>query len=354
MKNTMLVLLLGITIAVIAFIFWLKPNSQNNSSQSSMDSSNQSTEATQSSIPTSEVTHNTASATTFKTGLEQLPASLAGTEVDGEILIDENKNLYVTRRLRDLFDYFLTTIGEESLPTIIERVKAYIRHRTPEPAQSQTIALFDRYIAYRAALRDVPEAGGKPADQIDLDAILQQKIAEQRLRQQFFDAKTIQAFFGDEDAYDQYTLQSLKIANNKQLSEAEKAKQTAELLQQLPDTLRESMQSSMQYQNLDQLTTQWKARGGSAAELRQIRLNLVGPEATGRLETLDQENHQWQSRVDGYLKEYNQIINNAQWSTEQKQLMVVSLRRQQGFNEAEQLRLPAFEQMAAQAAAQPR
>lgn len=357
MKNTMLILLLSITVAVIGLIIWLKPNSQESRIQGSTEQSSEPSvsDTTHFSSPTSAKTSSTsASPTMFKTGLEQLPASLAGTEVDGEILIDENKNLHVTRRLRDFFDYFLATVGEESLPTIIERVKAYIRHRTPEPAQSQTIALFDRYIAYRAALRDVPEAGGKPADQIDLDAIMQQKAAEQRLRQQFFDSKTILAFFGDEDAYDQYTLQSLKIAKNGQLSDAEKAKQTAELLQKLPDNLRESMQSSMQYQNLDQLTTQWKARGGSAAELRQIRINLVGPEATGRLETLDKEDSQWQSRIDAYLKEYNRVINNPQWSIEQKQLMVLSLRRQQGFNESEQLRLPAFEQMAAQAAAQPR
>lgn len=349
MKNIMLILLLGISSAVIGLIFWLKPNSQDSSIQASTEHSGQSTQTTQPNMPTSTaITNTAANSTVFKTGLEQLPASLAGTEVDGEILIDENKNLHVTRRLRDFFDYFLATIGEESLPTIIERVKAYIRHRTPEPAQSQTIALFDQYIAYRSALRSVPEAGGKPADQIDLEAITQQKAAEQRLRQQFFDEKTILAFFGDEDAYDQYTLQSLKIARNDQLSDAEKAKQTAELMQKLPENLKESIESSLQYQNLDQLTTQWKARGGSAAELRQIRLNLVGPEATGRLEILDQEDKQWQTRIDAYLKGYNQITNNPQWSTEQKQLMVTSLRRQQGFTDTEQLRLPAFEQMAAQ------
>lgn len=351
MKKTMLTLWLSITLIVIGLIIWLKPHSQTSDPQTTTDHSNQPIEKTEArlSAPTG-MNISTTRSTRFTTGLEDLPASLVGTDVDGEILIDENKNLHVTRGLRNFFDYFLSTVGEESLQTIIERVKAYIRHRTPEPAQSQTIALFDQYIAYRAALGRIPEAGGKSADQIDLDAVMQQKAAEQQLRQNFFDSKTILAFFGDDDAYDQYTLQSLKIAQNSQLSEAEKAKQTADLLQQLPESLRDSIQTSMQYQNLDQLTSQWKARGGSAAELRQIRTNLVGPEATNRLEALDQEDNQWQTRVDAYLKSYRPIINNPQWSVEQKQLMITSLRRQQGFSDTEQLRLPAFEQMATTAA----
>lgn len=348
MKNVWLVVLIGISLLVVSLIAWLKPNVNHNDVMVSAGRDSNTSIQSVPFEPSFDADTGTATATMFQTGLEQLPASLTGTEVDGEILIDENRNLHVTRGLRDLFDYFLATVGEESLATIIQRVKAYIQHRTPEPAQSQAVALFDQYIAYRAALRSIPEAGGKPANQIDLEAIAQQKAAERRLRQQFFDSKTIQAFFGDDDAYDQYTLETLKIANNTQLSDTEKARKNAELLKQLPEHLRESMQETAKIQNLEQQTAEWKARNGSAAELREIRLNLVGIEATGRLEALDQDNDQWQRRINTYLQEYNKINSNPQWSVEQKQLMVISLRRQQGFNEQEQLRLPAFEQMAAQ------
>ena len=108
------------------------------------------------------------------------------------------------------------------------------------------------------------------------------------------------------------------------------------------------MKEIAKIQDLEQKTAEWKARNGSAAELRQIRLDLVGIEATERLEAVDQENLQWQRQVDSYLREYHKINSNPQWSAEQKQLMVISLRRQQGFSEEQQLRLPAFEQMAAQ------
>ncbi|MEC7120719.1 MAG: lipase secretion chaperone [Pseudomonadota bacterium] len=349
-----LVAFIGIVIVILTLLIMLKP------SESQQTKTNPAVTA----VPTPSIAATSAGITVdpvedapqarFQTGLEQLPASLHGTEVDGEIIIDQQRQLVVTRRLRDLFDYFLSTIGEESLHTIQARVIAYIQHRVPEPAQSQAIQVFQQYLAYREAIRQIPETGGKSADQIDINAITKQKSEEQRLRQQYFNTETIQAFFGDEDAYDQYALQSLQIARNSQLSEAEKAKQTAALLQQLPESLRESIQIHAQYQNLQDLTEQWKSRKGSAEELRQIRLNLVGEAATQRLEQLDQSRATWQTRVDHYLQEHAKIMRNPQWSVEQKQVMVLSLRRQQGFTEQEQLRLPAFEQMAAQTAVQPR
>ena len=203
MKKSGVILFFAMTMSIVGLIIWLKPNThqQHPTNTAAIPVSNNTPLMVFKSNATA-IDHPIESTVSFKTGLERLPASLSGTEVDGEIIIDDKQNLYVTRRLRNLFDYFLSTVGEESLTTITQRVKAYIRHRTPEPAQSQAIALFDQYIGYRAALRSIPEAGGKPADQIDLDAIIQQKAAEQRLRQQFFNPQTIQAFFGDDDAYD--------------------------------------------------------------------------------------------------------------------------------------------------------
>ena len=45
-----------------------------------------------------------------------LPKSLQGTQVDGEIIIDENKQLVVTAGLRRLFDYFCQHKGRAVKP----------------------------------------------------------------------------------------------------------------------------------------------------------------------------------------------------------------------------------------------
>ena len=92
------------------------------------------------------------------------------------------------------------------------------------------------------------------------------------------------------------------------------------------------------------LTAAIKARGGSAAEIRDMRLNLVGPEATQRLEQLDGQRSQWKSRVQGYLTERDQIMKSGM-SQNAKQQAVQQLRTQHFSNPQEQLRLDTFEQV---------
>jgi lipase chaperone LimK len=283
----------------------------------------------------------------FVTGLEQLPASLQGTDVDGEIIIDGNRQLVVTRRLRDVFDYFLTTIGEEPLATVLARIQAYIRHRVPDPAQGQAIHLLNQYVSYRDALKNIPEVGGLSADQLDPDAVARQKQQEQQLRRQFFTAAEIDAFFADEDAYDQYSLAAIKIHRNSSLSEAQKAEQLAALINQLPANLQDSMQATSQYQQLDTLTTAIRARGGSDEDIRQMRLNLVGADATARLESIDREHASLDTRVSQYLQQKNQIMGQANLSPEQKALQIEQI-EQRNFDAQERLRLAALEQLAKQ------
>lgn len=289
----------------------------------------------------------TTSTVNFVTGLERLPASLQGTEVDGEIIIDGNHQLVVTRRLRDMFDYFLTTIGEEPLATVVARIQAYIRHRVPDPAQGQAIHLLNQYLAYRNALKTIPEVGGLSADQIDPDAVARQKQQEQQLRRQFFSNTEIEAFFADEDAYDQYSLAAIKIHRNSNLSEAQKAEQLAALMNQLPTGLQDNLKATSQYQQLDTLTTAIHARGGSPEEIRQMRLNLVGADATARLEAIDSEHASLDQRVSQYVQQKQQIMGQANLSPEQKALQIEQL-EQQHFDAQERLRLAALEQLAKQ------
>ena len=76
---------------------------------------------------------------------------------------------------------------------------------------------------------------------------------------------------------------------DKSLSATEKARRTAALLDTLPPDLKDSIKTLNQYQELQTLEKDWKARGGTPQELRAIREQIVGPEATTRLEALDQE-----------------------------------------------------------------
>lgn len=281
-------------------------------------------------------------ASRFTTGLEGIPKSLHDTQVDGSLEVDENGNLKITKGVRQTFDYFLSAIGEEDLTTIIARIRAYIRHKLPAKAAAQAEKLLEAYISYREGLGKLPQAAGDPTQ--NLAAIRQQKLAVQNLRSQYFDRAVVEAFFGDEDAYDNYTLARLEVMQDKSLSATEKARRTAALLEQLPPDLKESIKTLNQYQELTTLTQDWKTRGGTPQELRAIREEIVGPEAATRLEALDQERAEWDNRMKDFLKERETILKNPALSEQDRQQQVNAI-RQQRFNQQELVRVDALERI---------
>ncbi|PBD22627.1 lipase chaperone, partial [Pseudomonas aeruginosa] len=99
-----------------------------------------------------------------------LPTSFRGTSVDGSFSVDASGNLLITRDIRNLFDYFLSAVGEEPLQQSLDRLRAYIAAELQEPARGQALALMQQYIDYKKELvlleRDLPRLA-------DLDALRQ-------------------------------------------------------------------------------------------------------------------------------------------------------------------------------------
>ena len=73
-----------------------------------------------------------------------------------------------------------------------------------------------------------------------------------------------------------------------------------------------------------------------------MRTNLVGPEVTQRLETLDTERSDWKNKVNGYLNERDSVMKSGM-SEDAKQKAVQQLRQQHFNTSEEQLRVSTFE-----------
>ncbi|MCC2638833.1 MAG: lipase chaperone [Moraxellaceae bacterium] len=278
----------------------------------------------------------------FETGLERLPGSLAGTEVDGSIEVDANGHLRVTRGMRQTFDYFLSTVGEESISTIMARIKAYIRHQVKEPAASEAEKILAGYAAYKQALDTLPKVPPQAEGGLNLEAIQQQMTQVQSLRTQYLSQEVIQAFFGDEDAYDRYTVSRLQVLQSKGLSDKQRAQQLAMLQQQLPPAMQQSLRVVNSVQDLNALTADWKKRGGTAQELRAIREALVGPDAADRLEALDSESSDWERRMSGWLSQRDALLTTTGLSESDKQAQVSQFRSKL-FSAGDLLRVQALE-----------
>ncbi|WP_416409885.1 lipase secretion chaperone [Pseudomonas paraeruginosa] len=191
--------------------------------------------------------------------------------------------------------------------------------------------------------------GVQEAGALDMGALRQRMERVRTLRMQYLSAEVIAAFYGDEDAYDRYTLARLELMRNKELSPQARAQQLAELERQLPDDIQDSLKAMNQYLNLKTLTDDWKQRGGSAEELHQIRQGLLGAEATARLEVLDQENASWDRRMGDWYAQRDELLKTPGLSEEDRERQLDDLRRSSFGNEAERRRVEALERIHDQA-----
>ncbi|SDU31158.1 lipase secretion chaperone [Halopseudomonas salegens] len=268
---------------------------------------------------------------------EALPASLRDTEVDGQLQVDAQGNLLITDQLRHLFDYFLATVGEVSQEQAEAKIRAYLRQNLAQPAQTQALDLLDDYLAYLHAVVDLESAYPRAAD---LDALLAREDAVQRLRASIFSAEAHAAFFAKEELYHRFTLQRMQVMQDATLDAVERGERIEALRDDLPDALRELLLPQL-HADLRQQSQALLAAGGSSDELRNLRMELVGPQATERLEALDSQRADWQQRLDSFASEREQIMQHPGLApTDQTAMLDELLAR--NFAEHEQLRVRAL------------
>lgn len=278
----------------------------------------------------------------FITGLENLPPSFRGTDPDGELRADNQGNLIIQHEIRLLFDYFLSGIGEEPQATIAARIRAYIGHQLREPAVTQANQLLDAYLA----LLDGSLALDKPDTETDFDtdtiAGHLQQVSE--LRRTYLPHDVADAFFGEDEAYDRYTLGKLSILKNAQLSTEEKNQQIASLESQLPEDLQRFLQRSQQTVQLHALTVELRNQGGTNEELYQLRSEQVGADAAERLAQLDIDRAQWKNRIDSWLADRENFLRDPQLSRADRPELLAQWRNER-FNGAEVKRVEALERI---------
>ena len=271
-----------------------------------------------------------------------LPSSFVGTEVDGNFRVDAAGNLIISEDIRRIFDYFLASIGEESLDAGVSRLRNYIDSQLQEPARARAQALLEQYLSYKRELvlleLDLPQM-------TSLDAMRQRETAVQTLRARLFDSETHQAFFAREEGYNRFTLERLALQHDSTMSAEEKGVAVDRLRASLPEELQDAVLPQLQ-QELRQHTTRLQAEGASAAQIRQMRQQLVGAEATTRLEALDSQRQSWQRRLDDYITAKAKIQVNEGLSSGDKRAAIEALAAER-FDERERLRLDAAEQLAA-------
>ena len=283
-----------------------------------------------------------------------LPASLRGTILDNALKVDEKGHLLISSDIKDVFDYFLSAISEEDLDTILLRVDEYLSHYLQEPALSESKAVLAQYIEFKYSLMTLEQEMGKDLSQMSqqdkvdggyLDFLRKQMDQRNIQREQYLDPAVYEAFYAEEQRYDEYTYSRLLVNSNKSLSASERLEKIAEYQSTLPEDVRQSIKQTQITDELKLRTEKVLAEGGDQQQVRELRREMLGDEAVQRFDELDQQRAQWQSRINEYLTQRANILSNQGLATDELSMQVDALRASL-FDELEQLRVRSIERHA--------
>ncbi len=275
--------------------------------------------------------------------LPPLPRSLQGSDHDVRLHTDADGNLLIEADILHLFEFYLSALVEEPLELCLTRISLALAEQLQGPALDQARDLLKRYLDFKIALADLHALPGavdaSGAYALDAIELRQQRLRDLRL--QHFSAHEAQVFFQEEDSYDDYMLQRLKLAQDQSLDAAERQQALERLERQLPEPIRQARQQATQQTRLYELTEQMKQDGASAEALFQVRAEALGSEAATALAELDQRQAQWNSRLASYEQE-REAIRQSGLSAQDQQAAVASLIERR-FEPEERLQVQAME-----------
>jgi len=273
----------------------------------------------------------------------RLPASFAGTAVDGQLRTDAMGKLIIDGDTRRVFDYFLASIGEEPIDASVSRLRRYVEEQLPQPAEGQALRLLGQYLDYKRQLLILEQDHTQLAD---LNAMRERLNAVRQLRAGIFDGEAHQAFFGLDEALDSFTLERLAIRHDPALDAAAKGAAIDRLRDGLPADLLVTLVPQLQTELREQ-TQALQASGATATELRRLRQQVVGNAATERLEKLDLKRNQWQERVAAYREDKARIENSRGLGEAEKRTAIARMAAER-FDENERQRLQVVERLLVQ------
>lgn len=233
-----------------------------------------------------------------------LAPSLAGTEPDGALVLDEFGAFVPSPDALDFFDYYLAAFGEQPFEQIVANIEREIRARADPP--DAALELLERYLAYRDEVRALVETEG--IDALPLERRLQ-RLRE--IRRGVFGPELAATLFEEEEARARAAIEWREIALDPELGPEERAERLAALEAALPEAERELRARVSVASRLLEQEGELREDGASEAEIDSMREQEFGAEAAARLAALDRARAEWRARVAHYRAERERLSAQA-------------------------------------------
>ncbi|MCT7358950.1 lipase secretion chaperone [Thalassolituus pacificus] len=258
----------------------------------------------------------------------------------------QQQQLVVHSSLRDLFDYYLSTLGERDNIWIDTQVRAALARQLSGQPLAQAEHIWQQYLSYREQLALLPAAAEDASTYQRLQYHFDNHIA---LQDQIFGHAVAAALFAFDREQDALALQQLqhKEQQSKQQSKQQSEQQDASAANGTEQTLlNASYQQSWatrQYQQENAKTQQLLAIEQNTDDPSQRfaqRAAIAGEQQAVQLAALDQQRTQWQQQLTAFQQQVR-VIKQLQLSADEEQKQI-DLQLQQAFSPEQHLRVKAL------------
>lgn len=273
-----------------------------------------------------------------------IPKSLEGIDLNIALPIDNQGNLIIGMELKDLFEIYLSAMGEEELEDVLLRIQQALAEQLSSPALEQGYDALKRFIDYKIELANLeysdPDAAKNNSERSNLDNIRRQKEILASIQNEYFTPHERDALFGQETEYDDFMMTHLSIQEDQALSLEEKQQQFAVLEATLPEDIKRVRESAMAPAKVYQQAQIMKAEGKTESEIYQMRSQSLGEDAATALAKLDQQRARWQLRLDVFKAQQQSISSSGLSLADQQTEIEAVINRD--FNATESIRVRAL------------
>ena len=191
--------------------------------------------------------------------------SLAGTQPDGDWGVNALGYLRASRALRQRFDYYLSLAGEMPLASIVALFRQAAEKDLKEPALSQVLALWSRFV-------QLQQHPWKHAVNVQKPDSWSAALSERQIqRRQLLGADVAAAFYAEEEGQLQQMLMRLQAGQGGQSGKSDRAEQSV-----MPATAATHPQASEREAALQAQWQHWEQRLQAARS--QLQAYKLAPE----------------------------------------------------------------------------
>ncbi|MEZ9003751.1 lipase secretion chaperone [Vibrio splendidus] len=215
---------------------------------------------------------------------------------------------------KDMMEYFVSGNTELTLEDIRDNVA---KHHEQSQATIVDEALFAKYLKYKSALTSLDVQFDTTSISADDLRALNQALLD--LQSQFFSESEISILFTHDNRMREIALEKL-LLKQEGLEEKEYQQRLESYLSEQPDYVQVSHQNQVLLQQLS------SSQGLDEQGKYLKRSELVGEEATQRLEALDQQRESFEGALEIYFVERNDILNDSALSEIEQKETIAQLR----------------------------